>query len=632
MSRRPLSVLVALILAIVSLGPPALAAEPDDGVTPHGPTERPDPDQALSQRDATTRTLPASNVGRGQLRNLAVAGRGERLLPEATTDVWAHDGYAYLGTFNDPCGTGTIDAAGVRIFDVSNPTNPVPIGSLPSVEGSRVNDVKVADLGGRSILVHSNEPCDGGRGGFEIYDVSDPTNAVLLASVQTDDINPLIREEGVVDVGVHNLFLWSRGGRDYVAANAETFFGNLQIFDITDPADPELVGWWGAEEIGFPGVDFTTLSDIPTIIAAEQYMLSGYGASANRFLHDFTVSADGSTLYYAGWDAGLVRLDITDPTDPQVVSVALDPTNGSPGDGEVNSHSVWPNADGTVVVEGEEDFSANERAAPLSNFTFGTNTTNTIPGVGISTLAGNDFEANQTGNTVTVTATSVTVNSGPLGGRVYPAVEGAGNQPRIADTGPITGEAVWIGRACTGDPILNAASIGSGDIAVVRRGACTFATKLANAAQAGASAIVIANNVSTVTPWGGLRIWDYSDPANPVLVSTFDTTCSLDPVKAACDPRGTYTVHNVVVEGNRAYVSWYSDGVLVLDISNPSQPREIARFNPTGTEFEAQNGGIQDVWGIWKIPNQPWIYASDRNGGLYVLKEFGQGSGRIGRP
>ena len=44
-------------------------------------------------------------------KNLAVAGRGERLVPNATTDVWAHDGYAYTGTFDSPCG-GEPDARG----------------------------------------------------------------------------------------------------------------------------------------------------------------------------------------------------------------------------------------------------------------------------------------------------------------------------------------------------------------------------------------------------------------------------------------------------------------------------------------------------------------------------------------
>ena len=45
----------------------------------------------------------------------------------------------------------------------------------------------------------------------------------------------------------------------------------------------------------------------------------------------------------------------------------------------------------------------------------------------------------------------------------------------------------------------------------------------------------------------------------------------------------------------------------------------------------AQNGGPQNVWGIYKVPNEPWIFASDRIGGLYVLKEYGSGSAKKGK-
>ncbi len=215
---------------------------------------------------------------------------------------------------------------------------------------------------------------------------------------------------------------------------------------------------------------------------------------------------------------------------------------------------------------------------------------------------------------------------------MYAATEGAGNQPKIADTGPITGDAVWIGRACNGDPTLNAGSFDAGDVAIVRRGACFFSDKLANAAALGASAVVISNNLRTDTPWSGVRIWDYSDPTDPVLASVFDTTCSASPSPIAeCDLRGTYSAHNVIVEGDRAYLSWYTDGVLILDISDPYNPVEVARYHREGSEFEADNGGIQDVWGIFKEVGSPWIYASDRNGGLYVLKAFGSGSAKEGQ-
>ena len=337
-------------------------------------------------------------------------------------------------------------------------------------------------------------------------------------------MNALLRDVlGFVDFGVHNLFLFTQGENDYVAATVESEFGNFQIFDISVPTAPSLVGFWGAESLLFPTVDFATTTDFGMILDADAYLFDGFGASQNRFLHDITISADGSSAYLSNWDAGLVLLDISDPTNPRLVSVAIDPVNGSI-DGEVNSHHAWPSEDGSIVVETEEDFSVFEGSSPLSNFTFGETPTNTIFGVGISTNAGTDFDSNQTGNIVTVDATSVTVISGVLSPTFYAAVEGQGDQPKLGG-GAITGEAVWIGRACDGDAILNAGAIDLGDIAIVRRGTCFFSEKLANAAAAGAAAIVIANNQQD-SVWSGLRIWDYSDPASPVLAATFNTVCS----------------------------------------------------------------------------------------------------------
>jgi hypothetical protein len=171
-----------------------------------------------------------------------------------------------------------------------------------------------------------------------------------------------------------------------------------------------------------------------------------------------------------------------------------------------------------------------------------------------------------------------------------------GREPTFEDVGPVSGDIVWIGRACDGDEILNEDEIADGGIAIVRRGECTFREKNFNADAAGADAVVIANNIEDDTPWGGVRIWDYSDEENPVLASIFDTVCSAspDPIPE-CDPRGTWSVHNVIVEKDKAYFSWYSDGVLVLDISDPYNPVEVARWHQAGPEWEESNGGIERV-------------------------------------
>ena len=98
-----------------------------------------------------------------------------------------------------------------------------------------------------------------------------------------------------------------------------------------------------------------------------------------------------------------------------------------------------------------------------------------------------------------------------------------------------------------------------------------------------------------------------------------------------CDPDGTYSVHNVVVETNDdkvlAYVSWYWDGMLIIDVTDPYNPVEVARY--LDNSASNVNGGLaNDFWGVYKIPGEPWIYGADRNGGLYIFKPKGSGSGK----
>ena len=430
--------------------PPVVTDDPNDSHDAHAleaPRIRTDMHEAMIAHDAAVNDLVSDGPFANVTKNLAPAGHGIRLEPNATTDVWALGKFAYTGTFSNPCGGE--DNAGIFIWDIGNHNKVSKSGFIPSPTGSRANDVKAASLNSGDILVHTNESCGGGPGGFEVYNVDDPNNPVHLAHVQVDEIaeiTPLFFVPGALeDNGVHNLWLFSQGANDYVAAQSEGIFDGFQIFDITDPSNPTLVSGWGAEELNDPGVGALTLSEDPTgarTLASINWLFDGFGSSANRFLHDFTITPDGLKAYLAHWDAGLVLLDISDVSNPQVLSLAIDPTSE---DGEVNSHSVWPNADGSIVVEGEEDFS------PF--------------------------------------ASQFSITSGPNVG-IYPAAEGAITTP-IADLpgAEMSGATTYVGLACS--PI----SAGSG-IALIQRGACAFTLKGNNAIAAGYTGMVVFNDAA----------------------------------------------------------------------------------------------------------------------------------------
>jgi hypothetical protein len=105
------------------------------------------------------------------------------------------------------------------------------------------------------------------------------------------------------------------------------------------------------------------------------------------------------------------------------------------------------------------------------------------------------------------------------------------------------------------------------------------------------------------------RFWDISNPANPVLLSTFA-------------PPGTEasTVHDPSVLGNRAYFSWYDHGVWVLDISEPRTPVELAHFVPPA-KVDLENTACPTCPFVWGVSaHRDYLLASDMNSGLWVLK------------
>jgi hypothetical protein len=123
--------------------------------------------------------------------------------------------------------------------------------------------------------------------------------------------------------------------------------------------------------------------------------------------------------------------------------------------------------------------------------------------------------------------------------------------------------------------------------------------------------------------FGYLRIYDYSNLAAPVQIGEYRTPNS---VGASDQGAGDYTIHNPLQKGTDVYISWYSDGVRVVDASDPRRPREVAFFVPPSANnpvSPSQRGVLTNatqVWGVAVDDASGLVYASDMNSGLWILR------------
>ncbi len=121
--------------------------------------------------------------------------------------------------------------------------------------------------------------------------------------------------------------------------------------------------------------------------------------------------------------------------------------------------------------------------------------------------------------------------------------------------------------------------------------------------------------------WGYLHVYDVADPSAPRQVGAFLTSNSH--TDRADGPRdaGLYSIRNPYLAGSFGYLSWYSDGIRVVDLGNPRAPVEVASYVPPDS---ADPYGVfatkAQVWGVAADTERNLVLASDINFGLYVLR------------
>ena len=556
------------------------------------------------------------------------------------TDVWSHDGYAYIGTFQEP---GCSDA-GVFIVDIAaaidNPEiDGATVAEIKSAPNTRINDVKVHSVGDVDVLITTQEPCGSqipgwaqsdanangngaafqlGQGGISLYDVTDPTKPKAL------------KKNFMEYEGVHNTFAWDYDGKSYLIGTADTFdFFDTFFVDITKPQSPKLLSITGALDWIPQGVNLDQLET---------------GSSAGIFNHDVWVEIiDGvPTAVVSYWDLGFVTLDVTDPANAVFLDdstyVDPEPILGEPYEG--NAHAAVFGGGGDYIFGGDEDFS------PAS--------------FGLS-----------------------------FGGDDYPAAAASFG----GDANALAGELVWSGGEGCAVADIPAATSG-GQIALIQRGTCDFSQKGWNAEQQGYEGFVVANDAARgdalvsmslgVLPeptipgvfvgyssgeamkaggpvaadsifdgWGYLHVinntgGDLEVPVGGLPSGNIDTISQMGelgyyaPAETMEEGLGTefgdLTMHNIEVDptnqdvvpsfdaGPRMFVSWYSLGMRALEYrpghfhnnsngegSYSQNVHEVGRFiAEDGSNFWGVH--VDEVEGLGQV-----ILASDRNTGLWIF-------------
>jgi hypothetical protein len=77
-------------------------------------------------------------------------------------------------------------------------------------------------------------------------------------------------------------------------------------------------------------------------------------------------------------------------------------------------------------------------------------------------------------------------------------------------------------------------------------------------------------------------------------------------------------IHNFELVGNKVYIAYYHDGVRVVDLSDPTAPKEVAH-HPTWNEPTAYGGTFEGAIGIRVVGGR--IYVADLTRGLLIFEE-----------
>ncbi len=102
-----------------------------------------------------------------------------------------------------------------------------------------------------------------------------------------------------------------------------------------------------------------------------------------------------------------------------------------------------------------------------------------------------------------------------------------------------------------------------------------------------------------------IKIIDVSDVNNISVMSTFNS--GVNPNSIA---------HNGIIKGDELYISYYHDGLRVFDISDPYNPIQTWKYD---TYISNNHNSYRGAWGVYPFLPSGNIIVSDMQSGLYII-------------
>lgn len=546
-------------------------------------------------------------------------------------DVWFFDHgeegkFAYVGTWNFPC------PGAVKIVDVTDPANPRWVAEAGGRRGVDAQDMVVRTIGGRDILAVGLQECGGkGKGGLGLWDVTKPKNPKFLSFLKTPtfgvhEVDVAVRADG----SAFALMAVNYVELDFASGGPDRG-GEFRIADISDPSNPIRVSDWG----------IVADSDIPRTNSTEPitHPFQGLGSFALYFDHSARAADDGTSAYVSYWDGGVLKFDINDPGNPNLIGRTTFPVDS---DGDAHSLALYDTEGTRYILQNQEDFDPLTPAAVTTSITGGTEyaaseewwmpTILSEVGQPISAEVHDAGDGCQADDFIGAAGKIALVDwPDPASDEQPPC----GKRKQIVNAGRAEAIALMINVVGEERPFtfpIRSKKIrkNARDLVVVD---ISSLDPLASAIREAAAPVTVTLTPNTPS-WGTLRI--YSEAAatdadgDGVLeyeqISEFSdlphVTGTLDEVTG--EP-GVYSIHNTEVNGNRAYSAWYSNGIAAIDLTNPADPLRVGQWVPPGNnEFSEFFGrGPAAVWGLAIDPATGLIYASDMRTGLWIIQPTG---------